>query len=439
MKDRPNIIVMTTHDTGRHFGCYGYETVHTPAIDGLARDGYRFTNYFACSSVCVPSRSTMMTGRYPQSHGQMCMPVSAVVDEPLFPWDWQFNEGERHLSHILQAAGYYTALIGFQHEAFQAEQLGFDARLAEMIPWSVRRGADEVAAAAAEFLKDSARRGVPFYAQIGFFETHFPLDFGGIQPDSSQGVFVPPYIAENETAIARLAQFQGSVRKADGAVGVILEALKTSGLARDTIVVFTVDHGPQFPRAKYTLYDPGIAVALIVRWPGGGLEGGRTCPWLLSNVDFLPTLLELIGLPVPERVEGVSFAGAFSDPAPEPPREEVFGFFHSQAIRCIRTERHKLLRNFAFRLLMEVPADMAEPGGRALSKKVPAVQLFDLAADPNECHDVAPDPKYAAVRQDLDERLWRWLEQVNDPILNGPVPTPAYFEAIADYRRRKHT
>ena len=107
MPERPNIVVITTHDTGRHFGCYGIETVHTPTIDGLAADGYQFTNYFTTSPVCSPSRGAMLTGRYPQSNGLIGLTHS--------PWHWSFNEGERHLSHVLRDAGYHTGMIGKWH------------------------------------------------------------------------------------------------------------------------------------------------------------------------------------------------------------------------------------------------------------------------------------------------------------------------------------
>jgi len=431
MSDRPNILVMTSHDTGRHFGCYGVAQVRTPAIDGLAAEGCVFTNYFATGSVCAPSRGCMMTGRYPQSNGLMEMPRSALTDEPLFPWDWAYNEGERHLSHILRDAGFHTALIGFQHEAFLSDTLGFDSRHAEMRPWSVLHPGDVVAAAATEFFEDRARRREPFYAQVGFFETHRPFSFGGVEADRERGVHVPPFLAENDANVKELALMQGAIRKLDESVGAILDALRSTGLERDTIVVFTVDHGIPFPRAKKFLYDPGIGVALIVRWPGR-IRGGQSCERLLSNVDFLPTLLKLVDVPVPGNVEGLSFADVFGPDGGAPQRDAIFASFLPEGRRCVRTERFKLIRNFAWRQLLRVPVESSS-NPKSTREKCPAVQLFDLERDPSELRSVADDPAYREVRKDLDAKLWSWLEEVNDPILRGPAPTPSYFEAIADY------
>jgi arylsulfatase A-like enzyme len=420
---QPNILVLTSHDTGRHIGPYGVKTVHTPALDALAADGVRFDQYFTTSPVCSPARGAMLTGRYPQSNGLMGLTHD--------PWDWTLNAGERHLSHILRDAGYHTALFGIQHETERGAELGFAERHLER-GQGQRHPAGEVAAAAAAFLTGEAAARAPFYTQVGFFETHRPFDYGGVELDDSLGVFVPPYLQANDAARAQLAHLQGAVRTLDNAVGAILAALDASGLAENTIVIYTTDHGIEFPRAKWFLYDAGIAVALLMRWPGGGITGGRVCDWLLSNVDFVPTLLDLAGVPIPGNVEGRSFAAWFAGEAAPPPRDAVFAMFQgaNNESRCIRTRDAKLIRTFTPRRRHELPIDIANVVQRV---RCPTVELFDLARDPNEFTDVGGDPAYAAVRADLSARLWAWLEAVNDPVLRGPVPTPYYQEAIAEY------
>ena len=422
---RPNILLITTHDTGRHFGCYGYETLHTPNIDRFASEGVRFTNYHAVVPICSASRATMLTGQYPQTHGLMDLTTPVV--------GWRLRDPRRHLSHVLRGAGYHTRLFGIQHEAADVSTLGFDSiDDAPSNRWH-RGAALHVAERVAGFLASDAAEKNPFYAQIGFFETHTPFETPDAQPDESCGVQVPPYVADDESARRTMAEFQGSVRVVDEAVGTIIDALERSGATRDTLVIVTTDHGIELPRAKWHLYDPGTAIAMIARWPGGGLTGSETCDRLMSNVDFLPTLLDLIGVPVPDGVDGLSFAQGLRDPGAPPPRDALFGLYHKAATRSVRTERYKLIQHFDF------PTDFAALPvvfDDVLAKRVcDMTELFDLDADPHEFTSVSGDPQYADALAKLSGRLWEWLEVVDDPILRGPVPSPAYELAQTEYRK----
>ncbi|MHB0936023.1 MAG: sulfatase family protein [Armatimonadota bacterium] len=419
---RPNIVIITTHDSGRHFGCYGVPTVRTPAIDALAADGVLFTQMYAASSICTPSRGALLTGQYPQTNGLM------GLSEGIY--NWTLRDHRRHLSHVLRAAGYRTYLFGLHHETRFHDQLGFDARnpcAAAGPPQYALRTAGDFA----NFLREQGRGERPFYAQVGFFETHTPWTAGEVAPDDSRGVWMPPYTEDDDQrnlfkrhswyfnpfdeADTRraVAEFQESLRCADQAVGMICAALRESGLEENTLLLFNTDHGPELPGAKWTMYDPGIGIAFILRWPGGGVTGGRQCDWLLNNTDFLPTLAELLDLPVAHAMDGVSFASALRG-AGEPPRDTVFSLFVNEELYCARTIRYKLIRRFA-------------------ESHFPAVQLFDLQHDPLERRDVAANPAYADALAGMNARFYAWLERVDDPILQGPIRTPYYESAIADY------
>lgn len=417
MAKRPNIVVVTSHDTGRHLGCYGIRELNTPRIDGVAADGVRMSSYFAAVPICCASRASMMTGRYPQSHGLMdlCFP----------PFDWALHADERHLSHLLREAGYQTRLFGIQHEVQNVERLGF-----EVSPEGPMRPADVVSAEVAAFLRSRSPTDRPFYAQVGFFETHSPFNWGGAEPDESRGVFVPPHVVSSEPILRMARELQGSVRKMDAAVGVIVDALRAGGLEEHTILIVTTDHGIEFPRAKWTLYDPGIGIALVARWPRGGVRGGRVCNRLQSNVDFVPTVLELAGVPVPDRVQGRSFAAALVGTKEPPTREAVFALYAKGCQgRCIRTREMKLIRNFDIDRWYRAPVDMTNPADYWVS---PTLELYDLREDPGEFNNLAADPGRAAARRDLGERLRRWLEEVDDPILRGPLRTPFYDRSLAE-------
>lgn len=403
--------MIVTHDTGRHLGCYGVPTVQTPAIDTLAAQGRRFTRFFSVNPICSPSRASLFTGRYPQSHG-----VTTIVNKAK---GITLNAGERHLAQVLQGAGFQTALFGLQHEATDSASLGF----AEVREDKPRQPADVVGRKVAEYLKQVKD---PFYIQVGFFETHTPYDFGGAPPDESGGVHYPPFIRKNEAARKWLAGLQGAARRADEGVRIILDALEASGQADDTLVIFTVDHGVELPRAKWFLYDPGLGVAFICRWPKGGIGAGTTCEHLISNVDVFPTVLEMLGLPVPANVQGVSFAPLLKGKSSAPVRAEVFGFQTGYEMRCVRTEGHKLIRNFERHAPCTCPGDVAQP--RQAEPCSPLVELYDLQNDPHEFTNLADEPALAPVRADLTRRLRHWMEEQDDPILKGTAQVTDFYQ-----------
>ena len=426
-----NVLLITCHDLGRHLGCYGVETVHTENIDALAARGIRFRNYFSTDCVCSPSRGAFLTGRYPQSNGLMGLTHK--------PWGWSLNEDERHVAAILRDAGYETTLIGLQHvTSGDPHKLGYNNVL------SKDRKAGETVRAAREFLLKAGRGDRPFYLEVGFFEVHRPFTNG---KDAEKGVFIPEYLKDTPEIREDFAKFQGSIRFFDKRVGEILDALKQGPAAEKTLVVFTSDHGIPYPGAKWCLYEPGIENPLIMSQPGTALQGGRVYNQLMSNVDFLPTLLDLLGIGIPENLQGYSFKEVLEGAAAKSPRSEIFAQRTSHALRdntsrAIRTERYKLIRYFEPGRVVEFPIDavpqrVAEHIERPKRKpgQRPVVQLFDLKDDPHERNDLAAQPEYADMVRDLSDRLWQWAEQVGDPILKGPLVTPYYKQAMQDYNR----
>ncbi len=426
----PNVLFMTSHDTGDWLRCYGYKSVYTPNLDALASEGSRFANNFCTSPVCTPSRGAMMTGRYPQTNGLMGLIQT--------PYRWRYRQGERHLSHLLGEQGYHTVLFNHQHEAPHDSPLGFrERRLVnsgshELLTGEQVSTADETAEELIEFLREYGSVGAPFYAQVGFFETHTPYDWRGAQADDSGGIEVPPYVVDDAKVRHKVAALQGAIRSLDQAAGRILHALSETELGQNTIVIFTVDHGVELPRCKWELYDGGIRTALLVRLPQDNIRTGKVCDWLISNVDVVPTVLDLLNLRIPEDLEGQSFAGFFRNQQAAAPRDAIFSMMHSHdrfvESRCIRTRQYKLIGNFS---PSRVPAAPFPPGGPSRQER-PVLELYDLCADPFELSNLVEDTRYLHVREDLSKRLLSWLSEVKDPILRGPVPTPYYRMAMAD-------
>ncbi|UCD29532.1 MAG: sulfatase-like hydrolase/transferase, partial [Planctomycetota bacterium] len=253
ISNRPNIIILITHDTGQHFGCYGMKTVHSPNIDRLARQGVLLKEFFCTAPQCSPSRSSLYTGRFPHANG-----VMSVIQQE---FEWDLHPGERHLAGFLKEAGYRTARIGSGHETRRPEEMGFT----DIISVPAPRTCEEAAKVSSKFFQETAKDDRPFYAQVYFFETHRRFSFGGAKPDSSKGIYIPPYIIDEPSARKDFAEFQGAIRKMDASIGTILKALEDTGLSENTIVIYTVDHGIPFPRAKMTPYDAGIEVACLIR------------------------------------------------------------------------------------------------------------------------------------------------------------------------------
>jgi arylsulfatase A-like enzyme len=428
---RANVLMITCHDIGRHLGCYGVETVRTDNLDRLAEKGVRFSNYFGADCVCSPSRGALLTGRYPQANGLM-----GLTHEP---WGWSFKQGEKHLAQILREAGYETTLIGLQHvTSGDPHALGYDHVL------SKERKALETVEAAQQFFAKAGKEDRPFFVKVGFFEVHRPFTVG---KDTEKGVHIPHYLKDTPEIREDLAQFQGTIHFFDTCVGQILDALQESRVAQNTLVVFTSEHGIPYPGAKWCLYDPGIGIPLIMYYPGTDLSGGRVFDQLMGNVDVLPTMLDILGVDIPKNVQGYSFKHIIENKSVKSPRDEIFAQRTSHALRdntsrTVRTTRYKLIRYFEPGRVVEFPTDavpqrVAQHTQRPKRKwgKRPVAQLFDLQKDPHERNNLAGQPEYAGIVRDLSDKLWRWMQRVEDPILDGPLVTPYYTEAMQDYHR----
>ena len=409
MAERPNILLVIVHDLGTRLGAYGEDSGCTPALDRFASQGVRFTKHFATAPFCSPSRAAIFTGKYPHVNGLM----------GLVNLGWDLPEGNVTLARMLDEAGYETFLFGLQHEVKDRARLGF--LHASAAPGGHR--CDQVTPQVTEFLRDSAAEGRPFYARVGFGEVHRAYD--RYEADDPARVEVPPYMKDTPGAREDLAQFGGAIRTMDAAVGRILDALSAAGLEESTLVVFTTDHGIAFPRAKATLYDPGLNTALIMRWPGV-IRSGEVCGELLSNVDLLPTLLEATGTPLPGDIQGRSFWGALRGSSFEP-REAIFAEKNTQpndCKRCVRTERYKYIRNYNEGPMLSLPIDIEKSltrrdmGDDHLAPR-PPVELYDLENDPPERVNLAGGAEYSEVEKGLAETLDRIMRETNDPLLEG--------------------
>lgn len=434
--EHPNVLVIHAHDLGRFLGCYGVETVQSPHLDRLAAEGVRFAQAFSVCPTCSPSRAVLYTGLYPAANGVMGMCPGRM--------QWDLKPDVRHLAQHLAAAGYATAAVGVHHESFAGPaRCGFQT-------YDPEEMAGPAVGAAIARLRDLSSADRPFYLQVAVFEPH-RIHLPGaetdgfvgrhIEPDTEHGVTVPGFLRDTPGTRTELAELQGAVRHTDRHVGRLLAEIDRLGLRDDTFVLFTTDHGPGLPRAKATLYDPGIAITLLMRYPGReGWSGGRVVDHLVSNVDVLPTILETIGLDVPSALQGQSFAWHTEFE----PRREVFceQTYHGQydPKRGIRTDRHKLFIHFSSgHTWQDVSQSWRPRSDPAVSRRAPRpdFELYDLETDRWELTNRADDPALADIQADLLARLRAHMERLDDPILDGAVTSPTHRIAMDVLRGRR--
>jgi N-sulfoglucosamine sulfohydrolase len=412
---RPNILYLHSHDTGRYIQPYGH-AVYTPNLQRLAEEGVMFRNAFCAAPTCSPSRAALLTGQSAHSSGMIGLAHRGFA----------LKDYGQHLVHTLRAAGYRSTLIGVQHVAADANRIGYDQVVNA-------RGDHAVAMAAQALLKD--RPSEPFFLSVGFVDTH--REFSDEDPASAledPRFCLPPAPLPDTPEVRKdMSRFKMSARRLDGNMGIVLDALRESGLEDETLVICTTDHGIAFPWMKCNLADSGIGVMLIMRGPGG-FCGGKVIDAMVSHVDIFPTLCDLIGIDRPEWLDGYSMLPLVQDSDPTRTiRDEVYAevTYHAayEPQRCVRTDRWKYIRYYGSYEKVVLPnIDDGYSKSALLAAGLPGrrdrEQLYDLLLDPNEARNLVGDPGYAEVLSDMRDRLNRWMRATDDPLLKGDVPAP---------------
>ncbi|MBV9194358.1 MAG: sulfatase [Solirubrobacterales bacterium] len=410
---QPNIVYLHSHDTGRYVQPYGHQ-IPTPNIQRLADQGLLFRQAFCVAPTCSGSRACLLTGQWAHVNGMTGLAHRG----------WQLADYGRHIVHPLREVGYWSALIGEQHLSRDPGVLGYD-HVVDIGTTKVH----SIAPAALQLLR--SRPPQPFFLSVGFFETHREFFEASSVRDALYGA-PPGQLPDTPATRADMAAFKASARSLDQGVGAVLHGLDEAGVADDTLVVLTTDHGLPFPGAKGTLTDRGLGVMLIIRGPGGFL-GGHVTDALTSHLDIYPTLLELAGARVPANSHGHSLLPLVRRETTEV-REELFAELTYHAAydpqRAIRTGRHKLIRHFGDRLAPVLPNIDDSPSKSLMiaagwaTQRRPRVELYDLVMDPGEMRNLAEVSEFAPLRDELDARLHEWMASTDDPLLAGPVAAP---------------
>ncbi len=418
---KPNIILFITHDQGDFLGCYKPgkpNSLHTPNLDKLAKDGIRFTNYFCTAPQCSPSRGSILTSLYPHQNGLM-----GLVNR-----GWTLPPHNKTIPMYLRENGYTTHLLGLQHESTDVNTLGYDTISKRMREY--KYDTKTMLSEYEKFFEEHKDDEKPFFVNLGVFEIHRPFVIWS-EPVDPLIVKIPPFLPETEKIREDLSLFYGIINPVDEAIGKIIEILEKTGLKENTLFIYTTDHGSPFPRAKCTLYDPGIKTLLIMNCPNKNIfKSGKVFDQMISNIDLMPTLLDFIGADSPENIQGKSFLPVLKDTT-IPFRSEIFTekTFHEiyDPMRSVRTREFKYIRNFEpSEYLYQIPLDIERGlSGQELKDKIKVQraeeELYDLENDPSENKNLINDPAYKAALLELRQKLQNWMKNTDDPLLKGKI------------------
>jgi len=422
-----NILWISVEDMSPRLAAYGDPTAYTPNLDRLASEGVKYTNAFSVSGVCAPSRAALITGMYPTSIGAQHMrtlartAALAQVTDPealAIPVYEAVPPPEvKCFTEFLRAAGYYCTNNSKTDYQFRPPLTAWDESSTQA-HWR-SRPAD-----------------MPFFSVFNLTTTHESqvwVRSGTPLLIDAQNIELPPYYPDTPIVRRDVARHYNNIQLMDAEVGLILRQLEEDGLAESTIVIFFADHGDGLPRAKRWLYDSGLRVPLIVRYPDKKRAGGISDE-LVSFVDFAPAMLSLAGIEIPSYMQGQAFLGS------QKGRERDYIFAAKDRMdpaidtaRAVRDKRFKYIRNYRpekpfvqfipyrdqMGLMQELLRLEAEDGlddvqSLWFRKEKPPEELYDIESDPFEVKNLADVPDFKSKLEELRNAHEDWTKKTHD-------------------------
>ncbi|KAA6432648.1 sulfatase [Dyadobacter flavalbus] len=419
----PNIIFIIGDDISwDDIGTYGNSRIRTPNLDKMAKEGLKFTNMFLTASSCSPSRTSILTGRYPHNTGAAELHVPLPAHLNYFP-------------EILQQKAYFTALAGKWHEG-PATKRAYDTLLVDKA--ANGEGGEEQWM---NLLK-SRPKNKPFFFWLAPYDAHRPWSekTTGPKHNPDTEITVPPALADTKETRLDLAAYYNEIARLDHYIGELLNELDRQGIAENTLVIFTADNGRAFPGSKTRLYDAGIKTPFIVKWPKG-IRPGQICNSLVSSIDIAPTLLEIAGAQPAETLQGKSFRELLGSPEKEF-RKYIFAEhnWHDYAAyeRAVRSKDFLYVINKRPELDNGGPIDANQSASAkalkaakgkltplqqdAFIKPRPAEEFFDNFKDVLQSRNEIANKAYALPLSELKAVLKKWQDETGDTFPENITP-----------------
>ena len=418
LPQKPNILWITCEDQMPSLGSFGDPVAKTPNLDKLASEGVRFTNTFSTAGVCAPSRATLITGMYQNSIGTLHMrTLGASEFRPVPSYSAVIPEYVKCYSEYLRENGYYCTNNSKQDYQFIPPVTAWDES-SNKAHWKNRN-------------KDQ-----PFFAIFNITICHESGMWRNkdhpLRVDPAD-VVVPPYYPDNEVVRKELARNYSNLYEMDSIAGSFIKELEDEGLLENTIIFFYSDHGGPLPRQKREIYDTGLKVPMIIRFPNKQMAG-EVVDELVSFVDFAPTLLSLSNIKIPDHLQGQPFLGKEQTP----PRKYIYAARDRlddeyDMVRGIRDKRFKFFRNYQtekpyimdieYRMQMDLMNELirAHEAGELneaqelwFAQSKPEEELYDLEVDPHELNNLIDNPEYKEKADELRTELKKWMDDIED-------------------------
>jgi uncharacterized sulfatase len=429
---RPNILWISNEDMSPRLGAYGDRMARTPALDRLAKESVRFTNAFVTAPVCAPSRAAIITGMYQNAIGAQHMRTTEDrIPELPGPYLAVPPFYVKAFPEYLRAAGYFTS-----NNAKTDYQFG--------VPFTIW---DDLGNNA--HWRNRPDKSQPFFAVFNLTVTHesqifpsSPARKGKRLVTDPAEVTLPPYYPDTPLVREEIARVYDNIADMDARVGEILQQLEQDGLADNTIVFYWSDHGDGIPRSKRSLYDSGLRVPLMIRWPKNpAVKPGSASDELVSFIDLAPTVLALAGLEVPAHLQGRVLVGPRAAAAPSfvfAARDRMD--IEYDMMRAARDKRFLYVRNFhpelpyaghvPYRnqsaimqewLRLQAEGRVTGDAAKWMQTNRPAEELYDASVDPHQLRNLAADPAHRQTLVRMRDAVNEWMARIDDQgLVNEP-------------------